>query len=106
HHRACCRRRPGRATEPGDGARWDDAAGGVDAHVVTSGRSCSSLAGPMPRTEPRSSTAWNGPWASRYATIAAAVDGPMPGSVSRSSAVAVLTSSGWSTDGAALDAPG
>ena len=54
----------------------------VLSHTVTSPRSASSLAGPMPRTSPSCSTVWNGPFCSRWATIAAAVVGPTPGSTS------------------------
>ena len=48
----------------------------------------------MPRTSSRASTDAYGPCSSRWATIAWAVDGPMPGRASSSSAVARLRSIG------------
>jgi hypothetical protein len=63
-------------------------------HTVTRLRSFSKRAGPMPSTSPNWSTLVNFPLASRHATIAAAVTGPMPGSVSSCSTLAVLRSIG------------
>src|SRR4051794_20552527 len=51
-----------------DRAERDDRA---ESQTVTRSRSCSSFAGPMPRTRLRSSTVANGPCASRSLTIAA-----------------------------------
>ena len=78
-------------------------AGGAH-RTQTRSLSASSFFGPIPVTRPRSSTLANGPLASRSATIFAAVDGPTPGSVSRSAASAVLMSTG-PEDGAAGDPP-
>ena len=64
------------------------------AHTWTRSRSFSSRAGPMPSTSPSWSTLANRPLASRHAMIAEAVTGPTPGSVSSSSGVAVLRSTG------------
>ena len=59
-------------------------------HAWTSSRSFSSRAGPMPSTSPSWSTLLKRPLASRHATIAAAVTGPMPGRASSCSADATV----------------
>ena len=60
----------------------------------TSGRSFSRRPGPMPSTSPSWSTLVNLPWASRHATIAAAITGPTPGRVSNCCTVAVFRLTG------------
>ncbi len=57
--------------------------------AVTSSLSCSTRAGPMPGTSSRSSTEPNGPCAVRQSTIFCAVTGPIPGSSSSCSRVAI-----------------
>ena len=52
----------------------------------------SSFAGPMPFTFFSSSSERNGPWLSRYSTMARAVTGPIWGRASRSNSGAVLMS--------------
>ena len=61
------------------------------AYSPTSGAIASNFAGPIPLTCIRSSTFWNGPFASLCAIIAAAVASPTPGSVTSSAADAPLS---------------
>ena len=73
-------------------ARWGAQIGIVNnQRTITKGLICSSLAGPIPETESKSSSSMKGPFSCRNATILAAKLGPIPGRPSSSGAVAVLT---------------
>ena len=61
-------------------------------HTVTSGRRSARVASPMPDTSPSSSTTLKRPLAVRQSRIRCASTGPMPGSPSSCSSVAVLRS--------------
>ena len=58
--------------------------------ISKEGRNLSTVAGPIPETALRASMLANGPCDSRYATIAAARPGPIPGRAAKSFAVAEL----------------
>jgi hypothetical protein len=62
-------------------------------HTATSGAIAANSFSPMPWTSRSPATLVNGPTSSRWATMRAARTGPIPGSSSRSSAVARLRSS-------------
>src|SRR4051794_3023914 len=66
------------------------AAIGVQGPTVIRSRSCSTVRAEMPRTRARSSICLNGPCAVRSSMMRCAIAGPMAGSASSSSFVAVL----------------
>ena len=68
---------------------------------MTSGRSRTSMATPIPATSPSSSIVVKRPWEARQAMIRSAIFGPIPGSSSNAEASAVLRFTG--TGGEAPD---
>ena len=72
----------------------------ADQWIVTKPRSRSIVLGPMPHTPPRLSTLAKGPWRSRYSTIRRAMEGPIPGSFSKSASEAEFRSIGAGGSGA------
>lgn len=83
---------PNRPTQPRTGRAKRRS--GVPDHGITRSRSASSFVGPIPDTASSPSTVSKSPSRSRWSTIAAASEGPIPGRPSNVAGVAVESETG------------